>query len=62
MRGCLATLIMFVVIVSIHILVPICVSAASVTIFDWVFGTAYFSAPIVGIVALIIFITGRMSN
>jgi hypothetical protein len=53
---------MFVVIVLIHILVPISVSAATVIIFDWIFGTSYFSAPVVGIVALIIFITGRMSN
>ena len=62
MQGCLATLIAFVISVLVYILVPISVSAVAVTIFDWIFGTAYFSAPVVGIVALIIFITGRMSN
>lgn len=62
MQGCLVTLIGFVISVLIYILAPIGVSAIAITIFDWIFGTAYFSAPIVGIVALIFYIAGRLGN
>lgn len=62
MQKCLATFIGLVISVLIYILVPISISALAVTIYDWIFGTAYFSTPIVGIIALILYIVGRLGN
>lgn len=57
LSGCLLGLIA----ITISILVPIGLSAFAVAIFDWIFGTAYFSAPLVGGLALVLFLVRRSS-
>ena len=62
MQGCFATIIVIAITIFMMILIPISLSAVAVITFDWLFGTAYFSAQVVGIVALIIFIVGRIGK
>jgi len=46
----------------LSVLIPIGIASVAILIFDWIFGTAYFAPHIVAIVALLLFICGRVYN
>ena len=51
-----------VVVFVLNVLFNVVLAAGAVWLFDWLMGTAYFSAQVVGIVALISYVVGRIGK
>lgn len=55
-------LLVYLVAFLIHVFVPITISCAILWIFDMTFGTAYLAPSYIGGLALLIWLTGRISK
>ena len=51
-----------VVVFVLNVLFNVALAAGAVWLFDWLMETAYFSAQVVGIVALIFYVVGRIGK
>jgi hypothetical protein len=51
-----------IVLILINIFIPIGLSVIALGVFDWVFGTTYCITSNIGMLALILFILGRLKN